>query len=237
MCPRTGPQRSAGRAPWEFFCGPLLPFQPLLGVSESRISPQLHTCAQACTHMHTWKHKHTRVHMHPAMTMHTCVHECPQTHLETQACTTFTHRVTHTCAHTCTGTHGDPSRRPVWKRGPSPAGLWPTSAPSTTKRGQGLFWTHTGAGLRDWAQGPPTDSGKSLMCAAESLYQAKVPDLSHPALETHVAAAGAGLTPQRPRPHQQHPSASHPRPRRLQPGRSFVLTPMQPKRSPKLRFH
>lgn len=33
------------------------------------------------------------------MTMHTCVHECTQTHLEAQACTMFTHRVTHTCTH------------------------------------------------------------------------------------------------------------------------------------------
>lgn len=210
MCLRTGPQRSVGRAPWELFCGPLLPFQPLLGVSESPIGPQLHTCAQACTYMHTWKHKHTRVHTPPAMTMHTCVHECTQTHLEAQACTMFTHRVTHTCAHTCTGTHGDPSRRPAWRRGPSPAGLRPTSTPSTTRKGRGSG--HTRGRDSDWAQGPPTDSGKSLMCVRESLYQGKVPGLSRPALETHVAAAGAGLTPQRPRSHQQRPSASHPRP-------------------------
>lgn len=87
----------------------------------------------------------------------------------------------------------------------------------------GVCSGHTRGRDSDWAQGPPADSGKSLMCVGESLYQGKVPDLSRPALETHVAAAGAGLALRGP----AHISSTRPPPipaRRLQPGRSFVLS-------------
>lgn len=128
---------ACAQAPGEFFCGALLPFQPLLGVSESPISPRLHTRAQARAPMHTWKHTCTQ----PAVTMHTCVHECTQTHLEAQACTVFTHRVTHTHRRTWRSLE-----KASVETGPLACGT--PAIPSTTKKGRGLFWTHTGAGLR-----------------------------------------------------------------------------------------
>lgn len=74
------------------------------------------------------------------------------------------------------------------------------------------------------------------MCTGESLYQGKVPDLSHPALETHTAAAGSGLTLRGPaRISSIHPP---PTPAPMPAARTeFCAHSMQPKRSPKLRFH
>lgn len=139
------------------------PFHPLgqearPGVSES----PARTVTHACTCMYTHAHRHIPGNVHV------------YTHLVTNTCTwAYMPRNTH--AHVYTS-----------RRGRSRAGLHHTAADMHPLPNQtGLFWARTG--LRDWAQGPSANSGKSQICGG-SPYQMGVPDLTWPARKNTAAA-------------------------------------------------